>query len=206
MINKLADLIEQHADEFAALETLNVGRLRFIYSMQWWPLIAVFPGKVFSKVQWVDVGGTVACLRYYAGWADKITGKTIEVGGFGVSRAIVSNTYAVERRKDGLHKAWTIRCRRTSSYSQIIAATNSHDQGHIIPWNFPCTSIFVGAGVYWHTGFMHTQCGCFRGRSVPRLLRETPSFSSHRSSHHSVLWNLRRSSTKLDFPLVYWIL
>ena len=27
----------------------------------------------------VDVKSCLECLRYYAGWADKITGKTIEV-------------------------------------------------------------------------------------------------------------------------------
>ena len=26
-----------------------------------------------------DVGAVVACLRYYGGWADKITGKTIDI-------------------------------------------------------------------------------------------------------------------------------
>ena len=27
-----------------------------------------------------DIIGVIACLRYYAGWADKVQGKTIEVG------------------------------------------------------------------------------------------------------------------------------
>ncbi|KAG5337188.1 hypothetical protein C0989_010344 [Termitomyces sp. Mn162] len=47
LLYKLAELLERDMDEFAALETLNVGN--------------------------IDV------FRYYAGWADKIQGKTIEV-------------------------------------------------------------------------------------------------------------------------------
>ncbi|KAK0443708.1 aldehyde dehydrogenase [Desarmillaria tabescens] len=59
LLSKLADLIEQHADELAALETLNVG-------------------KPFTAAKNVDVAGTVDVLRYFAGWADKIQGKVIE--------------------------------------------------------------------------------------------------------------------------------
>ncbi|KAF5309762.1 hypothetical protein D9611_013578 [Ephemerocybe angulata] len=58
---KLAYLIEQNLDEFTALESLNVG-------------------KVYANAKHVDVTGTVTALRYYAGWADKIHGKTIETG------------------------------------------------------------------------------------------------------------------------------
>ena len=36
-------------------------------------------GKVYAKARHVDVVGVIACLRYYAGWADKVQGKTIEV-------------------------------------------------------------------------------------------------------------------------------
>jgi aldehyde dehydrogenase (NAD+) len=59
LLSKLADLIEQQIDEFAALEALNVG-------------------KIWAKAKSSDVTGVVACLRYYAGWADKVQGKTIE--------------------------------------------------------------------------------------------------------------------------------
>ncbi|KAG0697387.1 putative 1-pyrroline-5-carboxylate dehydrogenase [Suillus ampliporus] len=58
MLNKLADLLEANTNEFAALEALDVG-------------------KTFAAAR-RDVGGSVAVLRYYAGWADKIHGKTIE--------------------------------------------------------------------------------------------------------------------------------
>jgi len=59
LINKLADLIEERTDEFAALEALDVG-------------------KIWAKAKFVDIGTVVTCLRYYAGWADKVHGKTIE--------------------------------------------------------------------------------------------------------------------------------
>ncbi|XP_006457432.1 hypothetical protein AGABI2DRAFT_212840 [Agaricus bisporus var. bisporus H97] len=60
LLGKLADLVEEHADELAALEALNVG-------------------KPFHVAKMVDIMTEVInTLRYYAGWADKIHGKTIE--------------------------------------------------------------------------------------------------------------------------------
>ncbi|KXN85885.1 Aldehyde dehydrogenase [Leucoagaricus sp. SymC.cos] len=59
LLGKLADLVEKHADEMAALEALNVG-------------------KQFPIARHVDIKSAVSTLRYYAGWADKIHGKTIE--------------------------------------------------------------------------------------------------------------------------------
>ncbi len=55
---KLADLIEKHADELAQLETLD-------------------NGKPISEARWVDVAATVETFRYYAGWATKLEGETI---------------------------------------------------------------------------------------------------------------------------------
>ncbi|EJF63030.1 NAD-aldehyde dehydrogenase [Dichomitus squalens LYAD-421 SS1] len=60
LINKLADLIERDAQELAELETLNNGK----------------PVKIARDF---DIGDSVQCLRYYAGWADKILGQAIEV-------------------------------------------------------------------------------------------------------------------------------
>ena len=57
---KLADLIEQNAEELAELESLDNGKLVF-----------------FARV--VDVAGTVDFFRYMAGWATKIEGKTLDV-------------------------------------------------------------------------------------------------------------------------------
>lgn len=57
---KLADVMEAHADELASLEALD-------------------NGKTFSFARNVDIPASIACVRYYAGWADKVQGKTIEV-------------------------------------------------------------------------------------------------------------------------------
>ncbi|KIM90700.1 hypothetical protein PILCRDRAFT_973 [Piloderma croceum F 1598] len=60
LINKLADLIERDQQELAEIETLNNGK----------------PVKIARDF---DIGDSVQCLRYYAGWADKITGQSLEV-------------------------------------------------------------------------------------------------------------------------------
>lgn len=62
LLNRLADLIEEHKEELAALETLD-------------------NGKPISDSLNADLPLTIACYRYYAGWADKIHGKTIPVNG-----------------------------------------------------------------------------------------------------------------------------
>src|ERR1700677_273183 len=62
LLNKLADLIEKNAEELAALETLD-------------------NGQPYKDSLHIDVPMTVKCYRYYAGWADKIHGKTIPVEG-----------------------------------------------------------------------------------------------------------------------------
>ncbi|KAF9461883.1 aldehyde dehydrogenase [Collybia nuda] len=59
LLNKLADLVEQHFDEFAALEALDAG-------------------KALEIVKHIDIPVTIAALRHYAGWADKVTGKVLE--------------------------------------------------------------------------------------------------------------------------------
>ncbi|KZS97561.1 NAD-aldehyde dehydrogenase, partial [Sistotremastrum niveocremeum HHB9708] len=60
LINKLADLIERDSEELAQLESLNNGK----------PVKFALGG---------DITDTIGCFRYYAGWADKIVGQTIEV-------------------------------------------------------------------------------------------------------------------------------
>jgi len=62
LLNKLADLIEHNADQLARLESLD-------------------NGKPVSVAKAVDVAKTVACYRYFAGWADKVQGKTIPIDG-----------------------------------------------------------------------------------------------------------------------------
>ena len=62
LMNRLADLIEKNIDELAALETLD-------------------NGKPIRDARNADLPLTIDCYRYYAGWADKIEGKTIPING-----------------------------------------------------------------------------------------------------------------------------
>ncbi len=62
LLSKLADLAESHLDELAALETLD-------------------NGKPINDARSADLPLVIDCLRYYAGWADKITGDTISNSG-----------------------------------------------------------------------------------------------------------------------------
>ncbi len=62
LLNKLADLIEKNIEELAALESLD-------------------NGKPYRDSLAADLPLTIKCYRYYAGWADKIHGKTIPVEG-----------------------------------------------------------------------------------------------------------------------------
>lgn len=39
----------------------------------------LYIGKVWEKARYGDIDSSIACIRYYAGWADKVQGKTIEV-------------------------------------------------------------------------------------------------------------------------------
>jgi aldehyde dehydrogenase (NAD+) len=62
LLNKLADLIEAHREELAALESLD-------------------NGKPYRDSLEADLPLTIKAYRYYAGWADKNHGKTIPVEG-----------------------------------------------------------------------------------------------------------------------------
>ncbi|KAH7890612.1 aldehyde dehydrogenase domain-containing protein [Phlebopus sp. FC_14] len=56
---KLAELMEQHIEEFAALDALA-------------------NGKAYKTAHSKDNKGGIAVMKYYAGWADKVNGKVIE--------------------------------------------------------------------------------------------------------------------------------
>ncbi|PFX17071.1 Aldehyde dehydrogenase X, mitochondrial [Stylophora pistillata] len=61
LLNRLADLLERDQAYLASLETLD-------------------NGKPFNDSFNIDLSMTIKCYRYYAGWADKIHGKTIPIG------------------------------------------------------------------------------------------------------------------------------
>ncbi len=62
LMYRIADLFEQNLDELAALEALD-------------------NGKPVRDARAADVPLTIDCLRYYAGYADKIHGQTIPIRG-----------------------------------------------------------------------------------------------------------------------------
>jgi aldehyde dehydrogenase (NAD+) len=62
LMHRLADLVEQNLDELAALETLD-------------------NGKPIRDARAADLPLVIDCLRYYAGWADKLHGDTIPIRG-----------------------------------------------------------------------------------------------------------------------------
>lgn len=60
LLLKLADLIERDADELSTIEALDAG-------------------IIFNESRHMNVMNAIECLRYYAGWADKIDGKSLRV-------------------------------------------------------------------------------------------------------------------------------
>ncbi|MEQ9065193.1 MAG: aldehyde dehydrogenase family protein, partial [Gimesia chilikensis] len=62
LMYRLADLIEENIEELSALESLD-------------------NGKPIRDSRAADLPLVIDCLRYYAGWADKIEGATIPIRG-----------------------------------------------------------------------------------------------------------------------------
>lgn len=60
LLNRLADAIEAHGEELAQLEALD-------------------NGKPVHFARFIDIGGTVAWFRHFAGWPERIFGETIPV-------------------------------------------------------------------------------------------------------------------------------
>jgi aldehyde dehydrogenase (NAD+) len=65
----LANLIEKNSDEISALESTD-------------------NGKAINEAKFFDLPVTIGLLRYYAGWADKLEGKNLDLGAnfFGFTR------------------------------------------------------------------------------------------------------------------------
>lgn len=59
LLHRLADLLEDHADELAEIESIDVG-------------------KPVANARDVDIQGTIDTFRYFAGWASKLHGRTVE--------------------------------------------------------------------------------------------------------------------------------
>lgn len=89
LMNKLANLMEENAHELAMLEVLD-------------------NGKPYAEAINLDLPLSIQCYRYYAGWADKISGSVINPSG----PVAKGNFGYLEREPVGV-------------------------VGQIIPWNFP---------------------------------------------------------------------
>uniref|UniRef100_A0A672SHN0 Aldehyde dehydrogenase domain-containing protein n=1 Tax=Sinocyclocheilus grahami TaxID=75366 RepID=A0A672SHN0_SINGR len=63
LLHRLADLLERERAVLATLESMDTG-------------------KPFLHAFFVDLDGSIKTLRYYAGWTDKIHGKTMPVGDY----------------------------------------------------------------------------------------------------------------------------
>ena len=77
LLYKLADLMEKNKAELAALEALD-------------------NGKTFAWASGADVPGSIECIRYYAGWADKNHGQVIEVCIFATNLKILFDMYRID--------------------------------------------------------------------------------------------------------------
>lgn len=91
LLLKFADLIERHADELADLESIDAGKPRAIARAS-------------------DLTSVIDVFRYFAGWATKLTGETLDV--------------SVPRMPDGEFFAYTSR----EPVGVVVGIT---------PWNFP---------------------------------------------------------------------
>jgi betaine-aldehyde dehydrogenase len=63
LLNRVADLIEENAESFAAVESLDIGKPGF-------------------EPRFIDLPQAVDTFRHFAGWADKIQGRTIPTAGY----------------------------------------------------------------------------------------------------------------------------
>jgi phenylacetaldehyde dehydrogenase len=59
LLHKLVDALEAHADELAELESID-------------------SGKSLAIARAADLPGAIDCFRYFAGWASKLHGRTVE--------------------------------------------------------------------------------------------------------------------------------
>jgi betaine-aldehyde dehydrogenase len=72
LLNRVADLLDARSEEFAALESLDVGKPGF-------------------EPRAIDLPQAVRTFRHFAGWADKVTGRSIPTPGY-MGRPTVSYT------------------------------------------------------------------------------------------------------------------
>jgi betaine-aldehyde dehydrogenase len=72
LLNRVADLLEERAEEFATLESLDVGKPCF-------------------EPRAIDLPQSIRTFRHFAGWADKVEGRSVPTSGY-MGRPTVSYT------------------------------------------------------------------------------------------------------------------
>jgi aldehyde dehydrogenase (NAD+) len=107
LMHKLVDLIEANADELCQWEAIDVG-------------------KPITQARG-DLAGVVGSWRYYAGWADKITGSVTQNTG--------DNNIFTYTTKEPVGVCGQI-VSLPASFS-VLAMWISHGGCGQIPWNFP---------------------------------------------------------------------
>ena len=63
LLHRVADLLAEHAEDFAAVESLDIGKPGF-------------------EPRFIDLPQAIDTFRHFAGWADKIEGRTIPTPGY----------------------------------------------------------------------------------------------------------------------------
>ena len=93
VIHRIGDLIEQHADELALLETLD-------------------NGKPLTIAKAADVALSADLFHYMSGWATKIEGNTIPISAAHLARVGVPRLHASRSRSasSGRSSRGTSRC------------------------------------------------------------------------------------------------
>lgn len=154
LLHELARLLQERAEDFADLESLDVGK----------------PG---IEPRLIDLPQAVATFRHYAGWADKLTGQSIPTPGY-QGRATLSYT---ERQPIGVVAAITPWNSPTMIGSWKIAPALAAGCAVILkpPEDAPLTSLLL-AQLAAQAGFPDGALSVLPGRgpTTGRLLAEHP--------------------------------
>ncbi|HEX6525892.1 MAG TPA: aldehyde dehydrogenase family protein [Streptosporangiaceae bacterium] len=152
MLGRLADLLEQRSDDFAALESLDIGK----------------PGH---EPRAIDLPQSVQTFRHFAGWADKLDGRCIPTPGY-LGRPTLSYTV---REPVGVVAAITPWNSPTMIAAWKIAPALAAGCAVILkpPEDAPLTS-FLLASLAEEAGFPHGALSVLPGRGTVtgRLLAE----------------------------------
>jgi acyl-CoA reductase-like NAD-dependent aldehyde dehydrogenase len=171
LLNRVADLLEERGEEFAALESLDVGKPGF-------------------EPRAIDLPQSVRTFRHFAGWADKLEGRSIPTSGY-MGRPTVSYTV---REPVGVVAAITPWNSPTMIGAWKIAPALAAGAAVILkpPEDAPLTSLLL-AHLAEQAGFPP---GAFsvlpgRGATTGRLLTEHPgvdkiSFTGSPETGHAV--------------------